>query len=54
MEFKYYKDKFKELEFERSVGKKTNNTFIFQILILQFILHKEHFKNSFFAFLVKP
>ena len=54
MEFKYYKDKFKELEFERSVGEKTNNTFIFQILILQFILHKEHFKNSFFAFLVKP
>ena len=28
--------------------------FIFQILILQFILHKEHFKNSFFAFVVKP
>ena len=53
MEFKYYKDKFKELEFEKSVRKK-NNKFIFQILILQFILHKEHFKNSFFAFLVKP
>ena len=51
MEFKHYKDKFKEIEFERYVG--TIGLF-FKFWFFQFILHKEHFKNSFFAFLVKP